>query len=215
MNISESPAGTQQQSQPRRLGRLKGLAVMAVVGLPMVAASLIYHTGVGMPTGTSNKGELLQPATPVTELALVDSALQPLDLTGEIQADAKWRYVILGGDHCDAQCEDVLYTTRQVHVRLGEKARRVERIFLTTSELPQAQREKIQSEHPRLQIAHTSAADLSALLRNTSHAGLLDQGPSSLLVDQQGFAMMVYRAGTSGGDLLKDIKKLLKYSYEK
>lgn len=191
------------------LGRFQGISVIASVLLPIAAAYVVYYTGLGMPEGTINQGELLQPPVNVNQLPFSERGETPLQLGAE---KAKWRYLILPGGDCTTDCEKLLYTSRQVHIRLGEKADRVERLLVTASPLEEEQQRKLQREHPRLRLVQLEEGALQQLQQQTAHKDIA--GPRALLVDQQGYAMMAYDNHHSGNQLLKDIKRLLKYSYE-
>jgi len=192
------------------LGRLQGISVIASVLLPVAAAYIVFYTGLGMPEGTVNQGELLRPPVNIHQMPFSGRDGAPLQLGEE---GPKWHYLILPGAGCSAECEKLLYTSRQVHIRLGEKADRVDRLLVTASPLDEAQRQKLQREHPRLRLVQLEEGALQQLRRKTSHRNIAD--PRVLLVDQQGFAMMAYDNRHSGNQLLKDIKRLLKYSYDK
>lgn len=207
-SIGTAAAPAAENPKPAGLGRLQGVSVIASVMLPIVAAYVVFYTGFGMPADTVNQGELVQPPVDVSRLQFVGedgSALQLAD------ADAKWRYLILPGEKCEENCEQLLYTSRQVHIRLGEKADRVERLFVSSAPLAEERREALHREHPRLRLVHLDGAALQQLERQAGR----EHGPLLLLADQQGFAMMAYDNQHSGNQLLKDIKRLLKYSYEK
>lgn len=189
--------------------KFQGLSVIASVVLPIAAAYIVFYTGVGMPEKTINEGELLQPPRSIESLPLAEEGAAAFRLAAEAP---KWRYLIVPGKGCDEACERMLYTSRQVHIRLGEKARRVERLLVSAAPLDPARRGELAEQHPRLRFTTLPEAELQQLLADTSHSGL--DYPSALLVDQRGYAMMVYNNEHSGNQLLKDIKRLLKYSYE-
>ncbi|MGL6162252.1 hypothetical protein [Microbulbifer sp.] len=207
MNNNDNPA---TEEKPTGAGRFQAVSVIASVALPMLAAYIVFRTGVGMPEGTVNQGELLQPPRSIEHLPLLEPGGAPLDLLSE---SPKWRYLILPGGDCAAECEKLLYTTRQVHIRLGEKADRVERLLVSAIPLSEERRAELREQHPRLRFAVQESAALDGLLRDTNRPRL--ERASTLLVDQQGFAMMVYDNHHNGNQLLKDIKRLLKYSYDK
>ena len=192
------------------LGRWTGLIVFASVALPILAAYMVFYTGVGIPTGTVNQGELLTPAQQIAALELLDRDGNPIDLAAE---EPRWRYLIIADETCAEACEQLLYTTRQVHIRLSEKASRVERLLVTAAPLAQQRHSDVASRHPLLRFASADRQQIDRWLANSDHAQL--PRPSALLVDQNGFAMMVYGNQHSGNQVLKDIKRLLKYSYEK
>lgn len=192
--------------------RWMGWVVMAIIILPMLMAYIVYVTGFGMPSGTLNKGELLLPATSIVDLNIVDKNSNSVDIPGNKKL---WRMIIIGNSSCDKNCHDLLYLSRQVHVRLGEKANRVERIFLNTdSNFGDNFYKELEREHPRLIKAYVNANDWKSLFKETSISQQPLSGGHIYLVDQQGYAMMSYSSENSGADLLDDVKRLLKYSYE-
>lgn len=208
-----SRAGHGDRERGASVGRLQGISLIAAVALPIVAAYVVYYTGLGMPDGTVNQGQLIEPPVDVAGLTMQehgDSAdSQPLSLD---TAPAKWRYLILPDGPCESACKSLLYTSRQVHIRLSEKAERVERLFVSAAPLPAEQQAALAAEHPRLRFVSVEPGMLEAL---RSDSGVpTGEGPRLLLVDQEGFAMMRYGNEHNGNQLLKDIKRLLKYSYE-
>ncbi|WGL15307.1 hypothetical protein PVT68_11055 [Microbulbifer bruguierae] len=202
-------ASNRSETQPARLNRFAGIGVLAAVALPIIAAYIVFYTGVGMPMGKVNQGELLSPPLSISDIELLSSGGKRVDLSLE---SPKWRYLIVTDDKCAGECEKLLYTTRQVHIRLGEKASRVERLLITSEPLSAAYQGELASQHPRLHFATVDSQQIDLWLANSDHANL--KRPSTLLLDQRGFAMMVYDNRHSGNQLLKDIKRLLKYSYE-
>lgn len=198
------------QGRGGRLSRWAGIAVFSAVAVPMLAAYLVFYTGVGMPTHTINEGELLTPARNIADIELSSANGDKVLFANE---EPRWRYLILGGEQCGGECEKLLYTTRQVHIRLGDKAHRVERMLVTAEALSEQRHQEMRAEHPRLRFATADRVQLDRWLASSDHPEL--GRPSALLVDQNGFAMMVYDNRHTGNQLLKDIKRLLKYSYEK
>ncbi|WP_226703275.1 hypothetical protein [Microbulbifer elongatus] len=203
-------AGKNNERKPSGIGRWTGIIVFASVALPILAAYIVFYTGAGMPSGTVNQGELLIPAQQVGELELLDRSGNPIELASE---DPKWRFLIIGDQSCVEECEKLLYTTRQVHIRLSEKASRVERLLITGGSLEEPLHSDLAARYPLLRYATADQKQLDHWLAESNHAQL--PRPSVLLVDQNGFAMMVYGSQHSGNQVLKDIKRLLKYSYEK
>ncbi|GAA5443716.1 hypothetical protein Misp06_01894 [Microbulbifer sp. NBRC 101763] len=190
--------------------KLQGISIVASVLLPMIAAYIVFYTGLGIPNKTTNQGELIQPPIKINNLKVSyqgEEEIFPLD------ASPKWRYLIIGGSKCSNECEQLLYTSRQVHIRLGEKAHRVERLLVTGAPMSLEKQEYFRVEHPRLKILQLNENSIRTLqelaaLQNVDEV-------KALLIDQEGFAMMAYDNHHSGNQLLKDIKRLLKYSYEK
>lgn len=191
--------------------RYMGFLVIAVIAAPMIAAYIIYTSGFGIPAGTINKGDLLPRAQSISSLLITDTSANAVDLLSEKK---KWRLLIPVSDSCNKVCMDNLYTSRQVHVRLGEKARRVERVLLMQSaDQSESVEGYLLDEHPRLIRATADRSALESILSSEIEAGR-DIYQRYYLMDQEGFIMMSYGAEHSGGDLLKDIKRMLKYSYQ-
>ncbi|WP_193754269.1 hypothetical protein [Microbulbifer sp. Q7] len=207
-SISGDDGGNQRPSTGP--SRLAGFTVFASVALPILAAYVVFYTGIGIPSDTVNQGELLKPAQQVAELDLIERDGQRINLSDE---EPKWRYLIVADEKCAGECEKLLYTTRQVHIRLAEKAPRVERLLVTGEPLTELRHQDLASQHPLLRFSMADSQQVERWLADSDHAQLAR--PSVLLVDQNGFAMMVYNNRHTGNQILKDIKRLLKYSYEK
>ncbi len=185
--------------------------LLAAITLPMIMAYVVFSTGWGIPTATINKGDLVLPATSIEALPIVDREGRSVDL---LSGKKMWRWLIVGNNQCDDQCQNNLYLSRQVHIRLGEKAIRLERLYLNTDPRFSSKfSDQLSKEHPKLKQLHIDAGDWSQLLSATSASeGSLSE-KSLFVVDQEGFVMMSYDRRHAGADLLDDIKRLLKYSY--
>lgn len=196
----------------QRRGRILAASVVLVVLLPMLSAYVVYFTGVGVPEGTINKGVLLTPPVPISDWQLRTLDGEPWVLK---EQPIKWRLLIPGGATCDQACKENLYLTRQVHIRLGEKGLRVERLYLLTEpSLSDSLSEHLEQEHARIKVVQLDEKAMVASLANTNLSGDPIAEGRYFLMDQEGFVMMGYDLEQSGNDLLKDIKRMLRYSYE-
>ena len=185
--------------------------LLAAITLPMIMAYVVFSTGWGIPTDTINKGDLVVPATSIEALPIVDREGRSVDL---LSGKKMWRWLIVGNNQCDDQCQNNLYLSRQVHIRLGEKAIRLERLYLNTEPRFSSEfSDQLSKEHPKLKQLHIDAGDWSQLLSATSASESSLSEKSLFVVDQEGFVMMSYDRSHAGADLLDDIKRLLKYSY--
>lgn len=203
---------TPLELQQQRRGRILGAAIMLVVLLPMVIAYGVYYTGIGMPTGTVNKGELLAPPQAASDLDLRQLDGAPWQVTDQKK---RWRWLIPGYAECTDACQQNLYLTRQVHIRLAEKSTRVERIYLLLDdELSAETAAFLAAEHPHMPVLKVDPGKLQAAIM----AGGLPENSLAewryFLMDQEGFVMMSYTPTHTGQQLLDDIKRMLKYSYE-
>jgi len=194
----------------QKKGRKTLIAILLVSALPVVAAWFVFFTGVGMPGNTVNAGNLLSKAVHVKTLLGEDSPQwQALD------QDRKWRLFIPVGAKCGADCEQNLYTTRQVHIRLGEKSVRVARVAVNIGgDAGAALVAAIEKDHPRMKILNVDGATWAQWVAGSGSQ--LDNAvvPYYLLVDQEGYAMMYYTTEQHGNELLEDLKRALKFSID-
>ena len=185
-------------------------AILLVSILPIVAAYVAYFTGIGVPQERVNEGELVVPAKNLKDLLPNAEGETPA-----FEDHSLWRLVIPVGQECDQGCQANLYTTRQVHVRLANKASRVERYAVN---LGGAEGDEylqgIAEQHPLLKRFAVDKAQWQQWVQDTNIPADFHSEPYYLLIDPLGFAMMVYGVEHEGNQLLKDIKRVLRYSPE-
>jgi cytochrome oxidase Cu insertion factor (SCO1/SenC/PrrC family) len=211
MSSANSEMSVTEKKQQQR-GRLQAAAIMAIVIAPMLIAYGVYFSGVGIPQTTVNKGELIDPPQSIKELSLQTLDNQDWNISS---TQKRWRWVIPGYSTCNEQCQENLYLTRQVHIRLAEKSGRVERLYLLLDDqMESSTLAFIQQEHPHMPIVKTTQAAIDELFARTNlPANAIAEG-RYFLMDQEGFIMMSYTPEHQGKELLDDIKRMLKYSYE-
>lgn len=199
----------QDSVKKRAIGRKQGIMIFSIVFISMAIATFIHKTGIGMPTNTVNKGTLMDPPLQLQDLQLKDSSDEDIFSTGK-----KWRLLIPYTKSCGKKCDANLFVTRQVHIRLGDKARRVERVLLSFDAIDSEQRAHFSEQHPRMRLANVNRTDFERWLGSSNAPRNVIQAGNYLLVDQAGFAMMFYSDQHHGNELLTDVKRLLKFSYE-
>lgn len=190
--------------------------MIAVVALVLIAGFLVFPGSEPQRQrllnmlGTSNHGVLLTPAVPFTELhATVTGA--PWSWADQT---AHWRMVVVGGGQCMDACREMLYVTRQVHVLLGNKSQRLQRLYINLDrELDSETAAYLSAEQPYLQALTVDSDEFSELLAKTN-ANWRKDAVRAFLVDPHGVAMMFYTPEHDGGGMLDDIKHLFKYSPE-
>lgn len=193
--------------------RFYGVLIIIAIALPMVLAYVMFHTGWGVSLNTTNKGQLINPPLPIKDISLDGNSSAISDLYGDKESAKKWRLLVPVTANCSQACQNNLYVSRQVHIRLAEKAYRVERIILGLETLPLTFTDSLEKDHPNTRRAQTTLPAFSQWLTS---AGFSDQAENYYyLVDQEGFAMMRYSTENTGQDLLDDLKKLLKFTYDK
>lgn len=201
-----------ESAQPlKQRSRIFGVLILLIIIAPMLLAYIMFQTGWGVSGQTTNKGELLTSPVLLQELALQNQGSRLRDLYPASRK--RWRLLVPVTATCAEPCAQHLYLTRQVHIRLAEKAYRVERVLLLLGEHSPEAIATLKQEHPESIVVSGSTAALDQWLATNS----LPLAPQDYfyLVDQQGYAMMRYGSEHTGQDLLDDIKKLLKFTYDK
>ena len=201
-------------------GRQKGflssrqaLVLLLLIFLaPAFVAWVMHHSsGKGWrPEGMTNKGILVHPARPLTLAADIMAGDRPLN----DYLQGKWTLLYIGGSDCDAVCNENLYNMRQVRIAQNENMKRVQRLFLVRGEsLPEALTVLLQKEYPDMSIVTLSATQEEQIAPDFLVDGVPMQGAERVyFIDPLGNLMMYYQPDADPGGMLKDLKKLLKYS---
>ena len=205
-------------NKARNSAKWQLLLMVAMVAGVIIAGFIVFpknaeqRDALLMRIGTTNHGELLQNPAAITELDLVDDQGMTWQPYEQQEQKAKWRLLLLGDEHCLDDCAEMLFVTRQVHLRLGKYAQRFQRVFLSTAkQLDDSLRKQFHDEHPYLKVVFVDRSALNAWLENV---GIADPHGVALLVDPRGLAMMRYGVEQGGGEMLEDINHLMKYSAE-
>ena len=185
---------------PVKRGRLQLVVLIAVFVLPLVGSGLAYFFG--WSTGqTSNYGALIEPR-PVPPIALRAPDGRRAGL-GALRG--KWILLQFAAPACDARCERNLYTMRQARKALGLDESRVERVWILLGEGQPA---------PRL----LEAISGTWVLRSDDPAFLAafpaehDLGDHIFLIDPRGNLMLRFPRDADPSGVIKDLRRLLKYS---
>ena len=193
----------QADNQQIRRGRLQLAAILGIVAVPVLVSYFMFYTGIGVPTDTVNKGVLIEPPVAIGAARLSDDAGQDWSLAEQGPVFKLLQFV--GGD-CAENCRTLLYNARQVHTRLGKEASQVLRLAVHTGNLSQATRELLARDYPKAVVLSGDYPQWQALLP--------DGDPSNTerlyVVDRRGFLVMYYTPNHSGGELLKDLNRLVK-----
>jgi hypothetical protein len=172
------------------------LILLAAIAIAPVALS--YAVYYWLPRDRqANYGTLL-PTAPAPELNGVradGASFRLADLRGQ------WVLVVNAGERCGAECERMLYATRQARTMQGREQDRVVRVLVVTGTepLPASVTEPL----PGLVAV---AGDAAAVAR------LPGSAPAILLVDPLGNLVLRYAADPDIKGLAKDLTRVLKAS---
>jgi len=176
------------------------LLLVAVFVLPFVIGTGLFWSG-WRPEKFANHGELLQPPRLLPESGLSHADGRPLP-TSELLG--KWLLVMPVDQTCDATCQHNLQQMRQVYIALNKEQSRLQRVFISSGASDPAV-ERMQQDFPDIVVA-------SAM--GTAWRSALDgNGQTIYVVDPLGNIMMRYGDPADMRGVLKDLERLLKYSW--
>lgn len=168
------------------------LALVAVFITPALIAWVLLETGWWMHFGSRHHGALLS---------------NPVSLQ-QLMPAPSWQLLYSASEHCPDYCRQSLMQIRQIHKALGAEQHRVQKLILHSAPLDEDFQQLIKTAFPRTRLVQASHEDLTQLS---------DQ--FIFIVDPLGQVILRYPvqstkedAITSGKQILKDLKHLLKVS---
>jgi cytochrome oxidase Cu insertion factor (SCO1/SenC/PrrC family) len=189
----------------------RGLIALALLFFAPLAVSFYLYYGPQhwRPLGHVNRGDLIDPARPLPEVAAPlakedgsDARTRPSFLRN------KWTFLYWGPGSCDARCRTALYDTRQIRTALNRDMDRVQRVFIAEGEC--CDWRYLSKEHPDLMTirAGTDIAPLLSLIPSVNGANPASAG-RIYIVDPLGNLMMSYAPDAKPKGILEDMKRLL------
>lgn len=194
----------------RRRSRMKLILIIAIFAIPLLLASIYLHLvrSSGGQLGDTSRGQLIQPAVPLTEFSFGQGeSTFDLDV-----ARGSWTMLYMPAGECGDACELSLYHMRQVRLALNHRMDRVQRAVLLQS-AGQLSPELI-AEHPGLIVATGTEEEQAVLRKQVSDAeeGMESVEDAIYLIDPFGNLMLRFPPDLEPKSMLKDIKHLLKVS---
>ena len=182
----------------KRSGKIQLAFVALAFGAPLLLATWMYNSDQWRPDSSSNKGAILQPIINIAD-HLPSSPVVPL-------MEQQWLMLYVNTDSCDEGCFEALYRLRQSRLMLANEMSRVTRVFLHGESRPD--RVILAEQHSGL-ITITDN-DLVNLLAGRQPA---EHGPGGIyLIDPLGNLVMYFSPDLPPGDMVEDVKHLLKLS---
>jgi hypothetical protein len=200
----------------RQRGFLTSRQAFVVLGLiflaPTFVAWVMHHAGDGgwRPEGTTNQGALVHPARPLTlpdELRAGDRPLNDF-------IRGMWTLLYIGDADCDEACIGNLYKMRQIRIAQNENMKRVQTLYLLQGDAVPADIEALLADEYRdLTVVPMNAVQAGRIAPFFEIGGTGMQGAERVyFIDPLGNLMMYYGVEADPGGMLKDLRKLLKYS---
>ena len=194
--------------------RIPAIMLGSLVAI-ILASTLLFRASVNgqvdLPAllGTKNNGVLIKPPRAISELPLTLADGEKFEFAKQPK---HWNLLIPVLAHCDNQCQQNLYLTRQIHIALGKDSDRVRRYLIATQWPLDAEFETLLQQHPNVQILHVDERAFAAYFAQSNLQPARDQ--QYLLLDPAGWLMMYYNPQHDGKAVIKDLKFLLSNSHE-
>ena len=204
-----------EKKRPAAKNKFIPAIMMGSLILVVLVSTLLFRAAVtgriDLPAllGTKNSGVLIQPPRAIAELSLQSSSGDPFDFAKQPK---QWRIAIPVGSHCDEQCQQTLYITRQINISLGKDADRVRRYLIATEYPLDAEFENLLKQYPKLEVLRVDAAEFSQYFARADLQPL--QNHQYFVIDPAGWLMMYYGPQHAGKAVMKDLKFLLTNSHE-
>jgi cytochrome oxidase Cu insertion factor (SCO1/SenC/PrrC family) len=190
--------------------RRKLLLLAALFVLPMLVAYALYYSG-WRPEAVHPFGELVQPARPVADAALVLLDGKPIRFS---ELRGKWTLVTFSAAECLSPCERNLVKMRQVIAAQGKEAERIQSMLIVKDAKTRDWLNYAIQDYPGMRAVVGPPEAVDALARQfTLPAGSpLDNLNRIYVVDPLGNFMMSYPADADPTGMRKDLARLLRIS---
>ncbi len=190
----------------RTRNRLLFLSVIALFVIPFLAAYWFFGRTVKTEVwGTTNLGTLIRPVVSLQDFTLIDQHGNPFTLN---RLRGQWTLVFIPDNPCDEACKKNIYHMRQLWISLGKNAYRVQQLLLLHDAMEIQNLDSFLQNYPQTIVVVDPAQMLITQIESASPA---DEA-AIVLVDPLSNLMMAFPQSLDPGDILHDLKKLLKFS---
>lgn len=206
----------QNSSNSRQRGFLNSRQALVLLGLlfmtPAFVAWVMHNSSEQgwRPEGTTNRGSLVHPARPLTLPA-------DMMIAGQAASDylqGKWTLLYIGDADCDAVCNENLYKMRQIRTAQNENMRRIQLLYLVRDEaIPAPLMAMLARDYKDTAVTPLAADQAAQIAPYFLIDGVAMQADERVyIIDPLGNLMMYYPPDADPSGMLKDLRKLLKYS---
>lgn len=185
----------ERPAQRRGRGRWQLLGLLAVVLGPMLLASAMYRWQFWVPQGRSYHGELIATGQTPADLGVAGH----WGATGGDEP-AHWQLLVTSADACAAECRQLVYLARQIHIGLNREAGRAGHALAHGAPLPADYDGELRAGYPQLRRLALEAERYP------------ETGAQLWIVDPHGNLVLRYGPGSDGKQILEDLRHLLKIS---
>ena len=173
--------------------------ILALCIAPVAASYITFYFYT--PAAQINYGELVGTRPlPVERLKLADQA----DFTLE-RLRGKWLLIMTGSGECAADCEQKLFTLRQLRLTQGKHMSRIERVWLITNSAPPPAEKK--AAYDGVWVVRAAGSELLKAL-----PAEISTDRYFYLADPLGNIVLRYPMDADPARVIKDLARLLKTS---
>ena len=200
----------------RQRGFLSSRQAVVLLGLlfmtPAFVAWVMHNSSEEgwRPEGSTNRGVLVHPARPLT----LPADMLVADVPANDYISGKWTLLYIGDADCDDVCSSNLYKMRQIRIAQNENMRRVQTLYMVLGDgLPDTLGAMLASDHSNMDVVLAPANIAEQFSAEFLIDGVsMEAAERVYFIDPLGNLMMYYQTDANPGGMLKDLKKLLKYS---
>jgi cytochrome oxidase Cu insertion factor (SCO1/SenC/PrrC family) len=195
------------QTAPSSVLRQRIYLIIIITLFVVPLALAWFLVGRWQPQHTTNHGELLNPAQPVSHFSATrpDGEALTVDFL-----NAHWTLLYIGDADCDQRCRTGLYDIRQVRLALGKDMMRAQTLWLMPAEPGGDTLQWLSREHIELTVGVADAQTLDFFARQFADAAAA--GGWIYLIDPLGNLFMRYSTDSDPKGILDDLRHLFKIS---
>ncbi|MGK0297539.1 MAG: cytochrome oxidase Cu insertion factor (SCO1/SenC/PrrC family) [Gammaproteobacteria bacterium] len=191
--------------------RFELMSLLVVFSSPFLVAWLIYnYTGIGKDGETINYGELIKPPWTISNTVLLDA------VSGETSRPlyGKWNFLYYSTDQCSSKCQNDITKLQELRFATGDNADRIEILLLAddiaTSTLP----DMLANESFWTNVLILMRPDIQPIEENDyeTRGSLSTMAQGIYLIDPLGNILMKYNFDSDAAGILRDLKRLLRFS---
>lgn len=184
----------------KRKSLLIVISLFATFFLPMLLAWFQYAHKYSWGSGLDNRGMLVIPPLPISELPI-----------NHLQQHGKWLMILFYPKACTENCQKALYQMRQLRIAMNADQNRLQRVILTYPIADKKLSQLLQTTFAETEHATVDPQKFSQIAHHYFKINSIQAG-SLYIVDPHGNLMMRYQPNADPKGIFKDLQKLLRVS---
>jgi len=203
---------TNETSQKKNTSFKREFIMLALVFLaPLIISAILYNNLDKWQQGGRNNGDLIDPARPLLDVALVKKDGGSFKFS---DLKLKWLLIQIENADCNSVCESNLLKSRQVRLSQGGNIGRVQRVLIVKGDMKSKRLAEVLKEHREMIVVGADDNSMQNILKQFALEGKpsADKAHRLYVVDPNGNLMLSYEKEFPAIYPVKDLMHLLKYS---